>query len=69
MRFLHGDCGRGYQRRKCLRTNVLHYKETKEAASTKMKTKSLLGGFVQRARDLGAIEAKVIRADSVVTAP
>ncbi len=34
-----------------------------------MKTKSLLGGFVRRACDLGAIEAKVIRADSVVTAP
>jgi hypothetical protein len=34
-----------------------------------MKSKSVLGGFVQRACDLGAIEAKVIRADSVVTAP
>jgi predicted metal-binding protein len=45
------------------------HKEAKDAVSPKMKTKSLLGGFVQRACDLGAIEAKVIRADSVVTAP
>ena len=34
-----------------------------------MNTRSLIGGFVKKACALGAIEAKVIRADSVVTAP